>query len=160
MTLRTTPALALAVLMLAGCSSVHLPGPIDRNCACQSDKPIEVKIGADGRPAPERPIILVPRNSTNPIVWRLDPAGGLRFAGDGIRIEGRILDRVVNADNERAVVLQQRPPAFADACRISEDRLQVSCPYKSVGPAAYKYLITVQVGNQDPITVDPLIVEM
>jgi hypothetical protein len=100
------------------------------------------------------------------IVWRLPPDLGLKFADNGIVIEGEITNKPPEGDKAQRVAPNRKQfvdpnqKLFLDSsqteivdCRPAENGLEFSCLYRHTRPGVFNYTIRV-LSNGKPL--DPL----
>jgi hypothetical protein len=92
------------------------------------------------------------------IVWRLPEGLGLKFADNGIVIEGEVTnkppnnDKTQRGDSKPALFLNKEQNEIVD-CRPAEGGLEFSCLYRHTRPGYFKYTIRVL---SDGKPLDPL----
>jgi hypothetical protein len=96
------------------------------------------------------------------IVWRLPEGLGLKFADNGIVIEGEVTnkppnnDKAQRGDSKPALFLNKEQNEIVD-CRAAEGGLEFSCLYRHTRPGVFKYTISVLSEGKPLDPLDPTI---
>lgn len=91
------------------------------------------------------------------ITWKLPALKGMKFAKDGVVIEGEILNRVIRG-TPNSVALDAQQTEVVN-CEIAADGLSFTCLNRNTRAGIYKYTLRIQVGDRI-YEVDPPIVNM
>lgn len=158
---KLTFTLALAALLLGGCAQFHDrhhrgDGRFYGGCPCPDPTQPMVTV-KDGAIVLDQEVLVFPRNVSGPLTWTLPSNSTVRFAENGIVIEGRLLDRVLRSDVP-SVVLDPKQSEIVD-CRRGSEGLSFTCLNRHTAPGVYKYTIRVIEGQRE-ISRDPPIVNM
>jgi hypothetical protein len=144
---------SLCALLLVGCACPpRLPQTFE-----QRSNPQVALEGSQINVSPD-PMVFVP-GEKGTITWHLPKGAGLRFAQNGIEINGRISDSAPKGcDN---CVALERQDEIIKCQPKGEDRQTFTCENQHTRPGLYKYTIRVLRGDsQTPVVRDPTIMNM
>jgi hypothetical protein len=102
-------------------------------------------------------LVFLPGQQNVTITWTLPGDSALRFADNGIVIEGQILEQVIKGERPSAL-LDPRQQEIVD-CRRGDKGLTFSCVNRHSKPGVFKYTIRLLDGNK-VIERDPFIANM
>ena len=147
-------AAAASALMLGGCASM---------CPCgESGASSHPTVTIDSRTmlptvSPD-PLFFAQAQKNVTITWHLPANAGLKFAADGIVVDGELTDKPTGGDKAMAaaggVVLQREQTEIVD-CKPAGERAY-SCVNRHTRPGRYKYSVHV-LQNGKPLAADPQI---
>ncbi len=141
--------MAWLLALLTGCDVLQ-----PRKPGAEPSQPVVAVV--DGKIAVP-PVLAFAAKAGDPvtITWTLKPEAGLRFAENGIVIEGVLTDELVR-EPRTAVVLNPRQTEIVDCKPADEKRLSYSCINKRSVPGAYKYTVRLSDGKRE-LALDPVI---
>lgn len=157
---------ALGALALAGCAHNERYADNCRQVSCV--KPLEVRtnpqVTVKGGQVLVSPEVLyfLPNEKNVVVTWRLPMPSKLSFPGNGIVIEGEIIDQVIRGSKETkvpdSVVLNSNQNEIIN-CARSKDGLEFTCLNRNTRPGVYKYTVRVRDGDKT-LERDPPFVNM
>ena len=144
---------ALFAVLLAGCAHHDRRGG-DKEVNATTPQVSVV----DGRVVAPAALVYLRGQPAVTITWQLPRDAKVRFAENGIVIEGRLLNEVLRGDKP-SVVLDPRQNDIVD-CKRGREGLEFSCLNKHTQPGIFKYTIRLIDESQKQLVLDPAVVNM